>query len=216
MFIAYFANAQEAADRKPSDYPIHAKAAGFEIGAEYLVHSLPTANGNYYVHDYLVVEVAIAPAHPPLTVSSQRFTLRLNRKKPVLYSQSPGMVAASLKYPDWENQHSMTAEAGMGDRSVILRSPQPVERFPGDPRPRQNRLPVPTREPDETSPTGEPKQGAMPVEEAVARAALPEGETAIPRNGALFFPYQGKLKSIHSMELIYDDSQNAPTVLRIF
>ena len=37
----------------------------------------------------------------------------------------------------------------------------------------------------------------------VQKAALPEGDRALPQAGLIFFLYRGKVKSIHSMELIY-------------
>ena len=37
----------------------------------------------------------------------------------------------------------------------------------------------------------------------VQKAALPEGDRALPQAGLIFFQYRGKTQSIHSIELIY-------------
>ena len=120
---------------KASDYPEHAKLADREIGVENLVHSIPVERGVLVASDYLVVEVAVFPLTlAGVTVSSGQFTLRVNGKKTPVYSQSTGMVAASIKYPDYERTRPrLVAEAG----PVIIGAPRPVARFPGDPSSRR-------------------------------------------------------------------------------
>src|ERR1700682_4609450 len=120
---------------KASDYPEHAKLADREIGIEYLVHSIPVERGVLVASDYLVVEVAVFPLTlAGVAVSSGQFTLRINGKKTPVYSQSTGMVAASIKYPDYERTRPrLVAEAG----PVIIGAPRPVARFPGDPSSRR-------------------------------------------------------------------------------
>jgi hypothetical protein len=137
--------AQDAPRSKASDYPAHIALPGMEIGAEYMVHSIPGERGDYFAKEYLVVEVAIFPtAKDGLKITSGQFTLRINNKS-ALISQSAGMVAAALKYPDWEQRPQMTAQAG----PLIYGAPQ-VGRFPGDPTKTQ---PMPTpRVPDQTAP----------------------------------------------------------------
>jgi hypothetical protein len=175
-----------------------------EIGAEYLVHSIPGERGGYFAKEYLVVEVAIFPAAKKgLKISSGSFTLRIN-KKSTLIAQAPGMVAAALKYPDWEQRPQMTAQAG----PLIYGAPQ-SGRFPGDPtQPRP--LPTP-RVPDSDSGNVE-KQHDAPIDEAIAHAALPEGVAAENVKGCLFFRFEGKLKSIKSLDLIYDPGAGTPPV----
>ncbi len=172
-------------------------------GAEYLVHSIPGERGGYFAKEYLVVEVAIFPtAKNGLKITSGQFTLRINNKS-ALIAQSAGMVAAALKYPDWEQRPQMTAQAG----PLIYGAPQ-VGRFPGDqtqPRP----LPSP-RVPDQTDSANVEKQPNLPIEEAIARAALPEGPTAEHVKGCLFFRFEGKLKSIKSLDLMYDAGESSP------
>jgi hypothetical protein len=195
--------AQDAPRSKVSDYPVHISLPAMEIGAEYLVHSIPGEKGEYFAKEYLVVEVAVSPApRERLKISSGRFTLRVNNKASLL-AQSAGVVAAALKYPDWEQRPQMIAQAG----PLIYGAPQ-SGRFPGDPtQPRPLPNPRGTGEADSANAQKEPN---LPVEEAISRAALPEGLTAEYVKGCLFFRFEGKLKSIKSLELIYDVGGNAP------
>jgi hypothetical protein len=193
---------------KASDYPEHAKLADREIGVEYLVHSVPVERGVLLASDYLVVEVAVFPLTlAGVTVSSSPFTLRINGKKTPVYPQSTGMVAASMKYPDYENTRPrLIAEAG----PVIIGAPQPVARFPGDPSAR--RQPPVAQVPDAPDRGATEKESQPSIEEQVKRAALADEHTTRPRRGVLFFPYQGKTKSIRSLELAYDPGEGAPPV----
>jgi len=173
-----------------------------EIGAEYLVHSIPSEKGDYFAKEYLVVEVAIFPTTKSgLKISSGRFTLRIN-KKSTLSAQSAGMVAAALKYADWEQRPQMTATAG----PLIYGAPQ-GGRFPGDPTtPR----PLPNPVPSQTGSGNVEKQSDLPIEEAISRAALPEGVITEHVKGCLFFRFEGKLKSIKSLDLIYETGTSSP------
>ena len=201
--------AQDVPRSKASDYPAHITLPSLEVGAEYLVHSIPGERGGYFAKEYLVVEVAVFPVgKDAVRISSAHFTLRINSKS-VLVTQSPGMVAAALKYPDWEQRPQMTAQAG----PVIYGAPQ-AGRFPGDPtQPRP--LPTP-RVPDQTDSGNVEKQSGPPIEKAIANAALPEGLAAQPIKGCLFFRFEGKLKSIKSLDLIYDAGQSSrPATIRL-
>jgi len=192
-------------DPRPAatDYPAHARGDAVSLGAEYMVRSLSARNQTFVVNDYLVVEVGLYPAQGRrLLVSSGHFTLRVNGKKEVLFPQTPGMVAASMKYPDWERRPELVAGGGVGGVDVMIGGNPQVERFPGDPRPRQTRLPAPPRAP---SGKPEPEQEAAPrAEELISESALPEGETSQPVAGYLYFAYRGKIKAIRSLELIYN------------
>jgi hypothetical protein len=153
--------AQDAPRSKASDYLTHVAISGMEIGAEYLVHSIPSEKGDYFAKEYLVVEVAVFPAaKDSLKISNGHFTLRIN-KKATLTAQSAGTVAAALKYPDWEQRPQMTAQAG----PLIYGAPQ-VGRFPGDPTQTQ---PMPTpRVPDQTDSANVQKPSDLPIEEAIS------------------------------------------------
>jgi hypothetical protein len=196
-------HAQDEPRSKASDYPAHLTLPDMEIGAEYMVHSIPGEKGAYFAKEYLVVEVAIFPAPKEgLKISSGQFTLRINNKS-TLIAQSAGTVAAALKYPDWEQRPQMTAQAG----PLIYGAPQ-AGRFPGDPtQPRP--LPTP-RVPDQTDSANIEKQTNLPIEDAIARAALPEGLIPEHVKGCLFFRFEGKLKSIKSLDLVYNASANSP------
>jgi hypothetical protein len=54
------------------------------------------------------------------------------------------------------------------------------------------------------------KEQPKTIEESIANAALPEGETNKPAKGCLFFRYPGRMKSIRSLELIYDAGVGGP------
>jgi hypothetical protein len=187
---------------KATDYPAHMVAGGTSIGAEYLVHSIPAGNQTFVAQDYLVVEVAVFPARgESVHIGGDTFTLRINGKKFAVTPDSPGMVAASIQYPDWEQRPTAVASAGAGNAGVILGQPPAVARFPGDPT--ANRVPSVPRVPDIDEQNGVERDKPETAETVIAKSALPEGPAAKPVSGFLFFRYKGKLKSIKSVELIY-------------
>lgn len=199
FFGAAIAMAQSDGSRKAADYPAHASWAHFDIGAENLGHTIPADPDPLFARDYLVIEIAIFPSAQPITLSSAAFSLCVNGTKGVLFPESPGFVAASLKYPDWEKRPALIGTVEKGDGSVIVGAPPHVGRFPGDPN-GNPRIDMPRQEPD-----ARPKPSA---EDLVARAALPEGGTSKPVKGCLFFAFKGKLKSIHKLELVFDGKES--------
>jgi hypothetical protein len=206
--------AQGTAGTKPkpaaSDYPVHAKTAEMDIGVEYMVRSFG-ADQILLADDFLVVEVAVYPGlRSGVQIDTRKFTLRINGKKQVLFPQSAGMVAASLKYPDWQRKPQMTLGGGMGDRGIILGQPQGQPRFPGDRR-TEPRLPAPPQTSTGDSPV---EKEPMDINELVQKVALPEGLARFPVSGYLFFPYGGKLKSLKSVELLIE-GDSEPLVLRL-
>ena len=189
------------------DYTAHARLEKLSIGAEYLVHSFSGGRETFIAKDYLVVEVAIFPAKgmESFEVSASQFSLRLNGRKAPLEPQAPEFVAASLKYPDWTNHPR--AEGAVGP--VVLGAPAPVERFPGDPQARPPR-PIP-RAPDD-NPSAQEKEPAVKADELAIQAALPDGEHRGPISGYLYFPYQGKIKRIHSLALDFTSPAGSTTL----
>lgn len=184
-------------------YPAHTRAGQFEVGAEYLVRSIPGPRGVFFIKDYLVVEVAVFPPRGGTAeVSASAFALRMNGKKRPLLPQSPGFVAASLKYPEWREGPRLEAAAGAGNTGVVLGRPEPVERFPGDPT-ATSRLPRPPRAPEPEKPGAIDRQPEATADEVAVASALPEGPARLPVAGYLYFPYSGKTKSIKSLELLY-------------
>jgi hypothetical protein len=203
--------AQDATRSKVSDYPAHTKMPSMEIGVEYLLNSIPLDKGMYLAKDHLVLDVAIFPSTPAgINISASQFTLRVNNKT-ILYTDSPGAVASSLKYPDWQTRPTMTAEARAGNGSVILGAPPPVARFPGDRR--ADRPASVPRVPEPPNPTGQPKAADQPIETQMAIAALPEGPSEKLVKGLLFFAFSGKTKSIRSLDLIYEGGEGIPKAI---
>jgi len=205
-----FLPGQTTVKDKPEDYPSHATAGPTSIGAEYLVHSIPTHSQTFLARDYLVVEVAVFPArNQPVEININSFTLRLNGKKEILYPDTPGTVAASLKYPDWEQPHPHTeVQAGAGNDSVILGRPPAVGRFPGDPNPR----PAPPKSPSPGESAGIDRNEPQTPDEAVAQYSLPDARIEKPVSGYLYFHFRGKTKSIKSLELVYEDQAGSVTL----
>ncbi|HEV8041608.1 MAG TPA: hypothetical protein VGP62_22215 [Bryobacteraceae bacterium] len=183
---------------KASDYPAHVSLAGMEIGAEYLVHSIPGESGFYFAKEYLVVDVGVfSTTHEGVAVKNDQFSLRINDGKLVLSPASPGTVAGALKYPDWENQRAATVQAG----PVIYGTPSPEGRFPGDQRAPP---PVPRPVEDPPNPSGTEARPARTIDESIAGIALSEGPNNKTAKGCLFFRFSGKMKSIRSLDLVYD------------
>ncbi|HVP47290.1 MAG TPA: hypothetical protein VMT32_11925 [Bryobacteraceae bacterium] len=191
---------------KPGDYPVRATAGATSIGAEYLVHSIPAHSQTFFARDYLVVEVAVFPArNQPVELDSNTFTLRLNGKKEILSRDTPGAVAASLKYPDWEPHPHTEVQAG----PVILGRPPAAGRFPDDPT--QSR-PAPPKSPTPNEQAGIDRDEPQTPDEAVAQYALPGGRIEKPVSGYIYFHFRGKTKSIKSVELLYEDKSGSVTL----
>jgi hypothetical protein len=184
---------------KATDYPVHASLAGMEIGAEYLEHSVPGEKGFYIVADFLVVDVGVFPSTPEgVNVKSGQFSLRINRDKRVLVPVSAQTVAIALKYPDWE---------GKGGAAGQQQNVSPTGKFPGDPDAPPVIGPGVQTPAD---PSGIEKQIPTSMDESIANAALPDGPTHKAVKGCVFFRYRGKMKSIKSLELIYDPGEGRP------
>jgi hypothetical protein len=189
---------------KAADWPANAALDKVELGAEYMVHSVTRGEEYAVVRDYLVVEVAIYPVKPNrIEVSHQHFTLRINGRKNPIFPQSPGMVAAGMKYDDWERRPSLEASGGMNDTGVIVGRPRNTERFPGDPRPGQQRLPKPPTAPAPEDRSGVERTPKKTPDEIVIAAGLEEGFTPKPIRGYLYYAFKGKPSSVKSVQLLY-------------
>lgn len=194
-----------------SEYAAYGEMKDGSLGAENLGHSVLTVKSAILVRDFLVVEAALYPKDPRMRVRMEQFRLRINGKKDVLFPQALGLVIASLKYPDWSTRPTLEAGAGLGNASVILGRPVPVERFPGDRGPAEQRGPAPPRAPNDNS--GVEKSAPEPVEDVINHLALPEGDDVhAPASGYLFFPFPSKLKSIKTLELIYEGPLGTATL----
>ena len=173
-------------------YPAFISIEGMDIGVEYMVTSFSAEGQTFTVDDHLLLEIGVYP-RGETKVDMRRFNLRINGKQ-VSMAQIPGMVAASVKYSDWTQKPSVQASAG----PIILGRPQATERFPGAPR-----TPQPRREPVEND---TPRPEPVDLSELIKKWALPEGMINRPVAGYLYFPYDGKLKSIRTVELLIDET----------
>ena len=213
LFSGLWLCGQTPVKDKADDYPAHAALGAASIGAEYLVHSIPAHNQTLITRDYLVVEVAVFPGRgEPVQVGNSTFRLRVNGKKQVLYLESTGFVAASMTYPDWEQRPNAQVSAGVGDAGVVLGRPPVVGRFPDDPRPGHSRLPRPPQAPAPDDRRGVDQEEPASPADVVAQTALPEGATAKPVSGYIYFRYEGKVKSIKSVELIFAGRSGSVTL----
>lgn len=211
--LALVLSAQKAPPRsQPSDYPAHAPFPGFQIGAEYLVHNIPLEQGEYWTKDYLVVEVLIAPStREAVNITGTQFMLRINGNKSLVYADSPGAVAADVKYPDWQTHPNLSVGAGIGDAGVVIGAPPVVGRFPGD---QTGAPPKPMpQDPNGGGPYSVARAQRLPIDQAIANAALPEGRIEKPVKGCLFFPFTKKLKSVKALDLVYDPGSGAAASL---
>jgi hypothetical protein len=198
---------------KATDYPVHEDVGTVSIGAEYLVHSIPAHSQTFFAADYLVVEVAVFPGRQePVEIRTNTFTLRINGRKEIIFPDSPGFVAASLTYPDWEQHRRTEMQAGVGNAGVTIGRPPVVGRFPDDPTPRQSRLPPAPKAPTPEDQQGIEQDSPQSADETVAQVALPGGLATKPVAGYTFFHYRGKAKSIKSLDLVFESKQGSVTL----
>ncbi len=162
----------------PGDYQAHTQAGGLTLAAEFMRHSVPTPEATYSTEDYVIVEAGLfGPARLRLSVGD--FSLRVNGKKLALLSQPYGISFPSLKDPEWEppskpKTDKPTLDAGGGKADDTFKT--------------VIRMPIELK---------------RTMQQRVQRAAMPEGDRALPAAGLLFFEYRGKPESIRSLELIY-------------
>lgn len=170
----------------PSDYQAQARAGAVTIAADFVGHSVPTAQGTLSTEDFVVVEAGLyGPPEARLEISVDDFSIRINGKKTPYPGQLFGAVLHSLKDPEWSppetEKKSKTNIGGGGDDSS---SPPPVVHVPIE------------------------LQRAMA--QHTQEASLPLGNRALPKAGLLFFPYRGK--KINSIELIYSGPAGKATL----
>ena len=162
----------------PAEYQAKAPAGKVTIAADFPGHSVPTPQGTFATEDYVVVEVAFfGPPEARLKISVDDFSLRINKKKTPLPSQPFGVVLSSLKDPEWAPPPTESKS-----KTGINTGGQ------GEPPPAPVHMPFPL---------------VRAMQQRVQKAALREGDRALPQAGLLFFSYHGKATGIHSLELTY-------------
>jgi hypothetical protein len=174
----------------PADYQAQAPAGAVTVAADFTGHSVPTLQGVLSTEDYVVIEAALFGAPDArINLSSGDFSLRINGKKTPLPSQPYTLVAASVKDPDWEPptppQAKSKTSVGGGGRGESDGPPAPVK------------VPIGVQ---------------RALAQRVQKAALPEGDRALPVAGLLFFQHRGNPQKISSIELIYAGSAGKATL----
>jgi hypothetical protein len=169
----------------PADYQSQAHAGTVTIAAEFTGHSIPTPQGPLTTEDYVAIETGLfGSPGARLQLSTGDFALRINGKKTPLPSLPYGMVIASVKDPEYVPAEAVASKSksslntGGGGEQRDLNAPPP---------------------PPPPIPIGVQRAMAQRVQ----RAALPEGDRALPQAGVIFFQYRGKIQGIHSIELLY-------------
>jgi hypothetical protein len=192
---------------KASDYPVHVELGTVTLAADYLVHSVPTPKGNLIAPDYLVVEAAFfGPSFSRLRMSPDNFTLRINGKGDPLSTEPPGMVSQSIKYPGARPHLEAAGSIGMGDGNISVGPRPPPSQFPGD----GNERTAPVQ-----GGTVKTIEDEAAIEYRVQNATLPEGENSLPRSGLLYFYFRGKIKNIHSLDLLYEGAMGKATLKQL-
>jgi hypothetical protein len=173
----------------PADYQSQAQAGTLTIAAESTGHSVATPEGSpLTTDDFLVIETALfGPPGARAKLSIEDFSVRINGKKTPLPSQPYGLVLKSLKDPELEPLASAKSKTGISTGGGQA----------------------------DASPPSKPK---IPIEvrrgweQRVQKAALPEGDRALPQAGLIFFQYRGKTEKIESLELIYESPAGKATL----
>jgi len=168
----------------PTDYQAQGQAGTVTVAAEFKGHSIPTPQGPLSTEDYVAIETGLfGPPGARLVLSSGDFSLRINGKKTPLPSQPFGLVAGSVKDPEWEPPVPAPAKSktsvgggGQGERGEGNAPPAPVQ------------IPIAEK---------------RAMAQRVQKASLPEGDRTLPQAGLIFFQYRGKTESVHSIDLIY-------------
>jgi hypothetical protein len=188
----------------PADYPEQAEAGKLTLAAEFQGHAVPTLQGNLTAEDYVTVEAAFfGPAGARAKLSYEDFSLRINGKKTVP-ALPYGAVLANVKDPEWvppepvvskehpnlvdsaEERAQKPSSSGLKSGGGPDQDPPPIIRVPLE----VQRL----------------------LHQRVQKAALPEGDRALPVAGLIFFSYTGKVQKIRTIELLYAGAAGKATL----
>jgi hypothetical protein len=161
------------------------------IAAEFMGHSVPTPEATYTTEDYVAVEVGLFGSPEARAKLAQGdFSLRVNGKKAASPSQPYELVFKSLKDPEWEppskdSKSKTSFGTGGGAGGGDGSTPAPVH------------MPLELR---------------RTMEQRVQKAAMLEGDRALPQAGLVFFEFRGKPQGIRSLELIYNGAAGTATL----
>jgi hypothetical protein len=174
-----------------ADYSAQAQAGKVTIGADFTGHSVPKPEGPLTTEDYVVVEIGLFGAPDQrIQLALGDFSLRINGKKSPFPRQPFGLVAGSLKDPQWSPPEE--AEAKPKSKTGLSANGQS-----------DSSMPVVVHVPIE-------------LRHAMARyvqgASLHEGDRSLPEAGLIFFQYRGNTSKIHSLELLYSGSAGNATL----
>lgn len=182
---------------KAEDYEAHGQSKGIAIGAEFMLHSFSGQGTSYIAPDYLVVEVALYPPKgEEIELHAAAFSLRLNGKRNLLTPVTADVVKGSLERPEWQQSPHLDAAAGVGNATVILAGPHPGQ------TPRTG-TPYPVPRPGDGD---VPRTPPVKAEDLVTATALPEGRFRAPASGYIYFPYTGRVHSLKTVELMFEDT----------
>ena len=178
----------------PTDYQAQAKAGPVTLAADFVRHSVPTAQGTLSTEEFVVVELGLfGPPDTRMQISMDDFSLRINGKKSALPAQPYGMAVASLKDPEWAPPEPPAEKKSKGG----------ITGGGGGGQGESN---------------GPPPEVKIPIEvqrsmaQRTQKAALPLGDRALPQAGLIFFQYRGKSQGINSVELIYSGASGKATL----
>ncbi|MCL4843600.1 MAG: hypothetical protein KJZ79_17255 [Bryobacteraceae bacterium] len=167
------------------DYQTQAKVGKYTIAAEFTGHAFPTEEGLLTAQEYVAVELAIfGPADSKLVITATDFSLRINRRKEPLPSQAWLLATRNVRDPEWIPEGQAPVEKSKGGISGGS-----GQREPGAPPPPEPKPPV---------------ELLRSWQQKVRKAAIAEGERALPQAGLLFFAFRGKTESIRDVELVYE------------
>lgn len=181
---------------RPQDYSHHAALPGGGFVAfDYHGRGIPSSKNGVILGVHLVIEAAWFPA-PGQTaeIRGSHFLLKIDKMKHGIAPETAGMVAASLKYADWEQARGLQVEGGAGP--VVYGPGRPSRRFPDEPgddrEARRRRVPR----------AGDDKPDPQLTEaETVTTLAFPEGLTSQVVSGYLYYRWGGSLKKIKKLTL---------------
>jgi hypothetical protein len=178
----------------PADYQVQAKLDQYTLAAEFTGHGIPNEAEALNSEEYVAVELALfGPPDSRLTISASEFSLRINGKKEALPSQPWGLVARNIKDPEWISPEATAESKSKGGIS----GGGGTGRGPGDPPPLPPKVPVDV---------------LRGWQQRLRRAAIAEGDRALPQAGLIFFQHRGKLESIRSVELLYKGPAGSATL----